>query len=218
MSRGFHQKWEEQPQGLKEALRPAKPLKPQINGAVSRVENQLSRINGYIEQYAVREREIFNKIVQAYERHDKARASMYANELAEVRKQKAILIHSRLALDNATLRLRTIFEFGNVASVLTSAVDMIQSVKNGLSGIMPEVSNELSNVETCLSDIMFEMGQTADSSISFEASSEESEKILKEAAIVAETRMKMKFPEMPQEPSESGGHLVIKKDTDTKGQ
>ena len=218
MSRGFHQKWEEQPQGLKEALRPAKPLKPQIHGAVNRVETQLSRINGYIEQYASREKTIFDKIVQAYEHHDKARANMYANELVEVKKQKAILIHSRLALDNATLRLRTIFEFGNVASVLTSAVDTIQSVKNGLTGIMPEVSNELSSVETCLSDIMFEMGQTSDSSINFNASSEESEKILREAAIIAETRMNSKFPEMLQEPSESGGHLIIKKDADTKDQ
>jgi len=215
LPKGFSRKWEERPEGLKGALKSSKPLKPQINNALNRVELQLSRTSSYIEQYTARDKEIFEKLVRAYERHDNARVNMLANELVEIRRQKDILIHSKLGLDNVALRLRTVFEFGNFASALSTVVGILQNIRAGISGIMPEVGNELYNVETTLSDVVVEMGQSTGVAIDFDAKSEDAEKILKEAALIVENRMKMKLPELSSDIS-PGGQLVIKKDPETK--
>ncbi len=215
MSRVFSKKWEEEVEGLKGVLRPSKPLKPKINGAVRRMEAQLSRINGYIEQYSARDKDIFEKMVNAFQKHDDDRVKMYANELAEMRKQKRILSHSKLSLDNAALRLRTIFEFGNFVSVLSSSVEIIDEVKKNITGIVPDVGGELSRVETTLNDIMIDVGQNMSGTIGFDMKTEEAEKIIKEAALVAEGETGSIFPDLPASVSE-GGRLIIKKDDETK--
>lgn len=213
LSSRFSKKWEEQREGLKGTLRPTKPLKSQINHATNRVEIQIQRINNYIGQYTHRDKELFKKITQAYEKHDNEHVNILANELAEIRKQKNILIHNKLALDNVALRLRTVSEFGNYVSVLTPVFGILQNIRTGISNIMPEVGNELGQVETALNDIVIGMGQSTGITFDFNPESEAAEKIIEEAALIVESRMKTRLPELPQDVFQ-GGNLIIKKDLD----
>jgi len=48
-----------------------------------------------------------------------------------------------------------------------------------------------------LNDIMIEAGHTTGMAPDFQAASEDAQQILKEAAVVAEQRMREKFPELP---------------------
>ena len=206
LSRRFSRKWEEG----KGALRPSKPLKFQVNRAINHVELQVQRINNSIDRYKGRDKELFEKVVQTYEKGDNSRVKIFANELAEIRKQKSILMHNKLALDNVALRLRTVFEFGNQVSVITSVVGILQNIRTGISGIMPEVGNELGRVETTLNDVIIDMGQSKGTNFDFYAKSQAAEKIIEEAALIVENRMKTKLPDLPHDI----GHLVTKKDSD----
>lgn len=214
LSKRFKRKWEERPRGLRGALRRPKPLRPRVNYALNRVETQIQRINNHVDRYTERDKDLFEKLSQAYERHDNTRVKMLANELAEIRKQKGILMHSKLSLDNVALRLRTVFEFGNFVSAVTPVVDILHSIRTGVSGMIPDVSNELHQVETTLGDIMVEMGQTAGMPFDFEPKSEDATKIIKEAATIAESRMKTRLPKSPNKVFQ-GGRLVNKSDRDT---
>ena len=217
LSKRFKRKWEERPRGLRGALRRPKPLRPRVNYALNRVETQIQRINNHVDRYTERDKDLFEKLSQAYERHDNTRVKMLANELAEIRKQKGILMHSKLSLDNVALRLRTVFEFGNFVSAVTPVVDILHSIRTGVSGMMPDVSNELHQVETTLGDIMVEMGQTAGMPFDFEPKSEDAERIIKEAATIAESRMKTRLPKSPDKVLQ-GGQLVNKSHRDTDEQ
>jgi len=212
LSKKFSKKWEGGKRRLIPAVRKPKPLKPQINYAANRVEQQIHRINSYINRYTDRDRSLFEKIVQAQEKHDNRRAKIFADELAEIRKQRNLLMNAKLSLDNVALRLRTVFEFGNFVSAVSPVVGTLQNIKKGISGIMPEVGNELGDVGMRLNNLVIEMGQGTGTAFDFEVSSEDAQKIIEEAAIVAENRMKMKLPELPTEESGQGGHLVIRKD------
>ncbi len=169
-------------------------------------------MDNYINRYTDRDRSLFEKIVQAQEKHDNRRAKIFADELAEIRKQRNLLMNAKLSLDNVALRLRTVFEFGNFVSAVSPVVGTLQNIKKGISGIMPEVGNELGDVGLRLNDLVVEMGQGTGTAFDFEVSSEDAQKIIEEAAIVAENRMKMKLPELPTEESGQGGHLIIRKD------
>jgi division protein CdvB (Snf7/Vps24/ESCRT-III family) len=203
LSERFSKKWEnkrdEQPftNRMKEAVRPPGPLKPRLDFAVRRIELQTQKLDQATERFSQRDKTIFARIVDAFAKHDSARANVFANELAEVRKMERLIINARLALEQIVLRLRTVSELGDVVSTLGPAVGVLRSVRAGLVSVFPEAENELGEIGNLLSGIMIEAGQSSGMTLNFDTANEDAQKILTEAATVAEQRIKEKFPELP---------------------
>lgn len=203
MSERFSKKWEtrreEQPftNRLKEAVKPPGPLKPRMDFAVRRIELQVQKLDQATERFGQRDKTIFARIVDAYTKHDTARANVFANELAEIRKMEKLIINARLALEQIVLRLRTVSELGDVVSTLGPAVSVLRSVRAGLVSVFPEAESELGEIGNMLSGIMIEAGQGSGMTLNFDTVNEDASKILTEAATVAEQRVKEKFPDLP---------------------
>jgi division protein CdvB (Snf7/Vps24/ESCRT-III family) len=182
---------------IKEAVRPPGPLKPRLDFAVRRIELQIQRLDKAADRFTERDKTIFNKIVKAYSKHDMPRANVFANELAEIRKMEKMIMHARLALEQIALRLSTVSELGDVVTTLAPAVGVLRSVRNGMSAIFPEAERELGQIGNLLSGIIIDAGQSTGLSINFETANDDAQKILNEAATVAEQKIKEKFPELP---------------------
>ncbi len=203
MSERFAKKWEErrdeQPitERIKEAVRPPGPLKPRLDMAVKRIDLQVQKLDQASEKFSQRDKSIFARIVDAYTKHDMTRANVFANELAEIRKMEKMIMHARLALEQIVLRLRTVSELGDVVSTLGPAIGVLRAVKTGMANIFPEAERELGQIGNLLSGIMMEAGESAGMTINFQSTSEDAQKILTEAATVAEQKVKEKFPELP---------------------
>ncbi|MDH5754089.1 MAG: Snf7 family protein [Candidatus Bathyarchaeota archaeon] len=203
MSERFAKKWEErrdeQPltERVKEAVRPPGPLKPRLDIAVRRIELQVQKLDQASERFSQRDKSIFARIVDSYTKHDMARANVFANELAEIRKMEKMIMHARLALEQIMLRLRTVSELGDVVSTLGPAVGVLRAVKSGMANIFPEAERELGQIGNLLSGIIVDAGQSTGTTINFETANEDAQKILTEAAAVAEQKVKEKFPELP---------------------
>ena len=203
MSERFSKKWEtkreEAPltRRLQDAVRPPGPLKPRLDVAVRRIELQVNKLDQASEKFSARDRTIFARIVDAYTKHDTARANVFANELAEIRKMERLITNARLALEQIVLRLRTVSELGDVVSTLGPAVGVLRSVRTGLVSVFPEAESELGEIGNLLSGIMMEAGTETGMSLNFNAVNEDATKILTEASTVAEQRIKEKFPDLP---------------------
>jgi division protein CdvB (Snf7/Vps24/ESCRT-III family) len=203
LSERFSKKWEtkreEQPftRRIQDAVKPPGPLKPRLDAAVRRIELQVNKLDQASEKFSVRDRTIFARIVDAYTKHDTARANVFANELAEIRKMEKLITNARLALEQIVLRLRTVSELGDVVSTLGPAVGVLRSVRTGLVSVFPEAENELGEIGNLLSGIMMEAGTETGMSLNFNAVNEDATKILTEASTVAEQRIKEKFPDLP---------------------
>jgi len=203
MSEKFAKKWEERqeyvPMGtkIKEAVRPPGPLKPRLDFAVRRIELQVQRLDQATDRFTERDKSIFVRIVEAYTKHDMPRASVFANELAEIRKMEKMIMHARLALEQIVLRLKTVSELGDVVTTLAPAVGVLRTVKAGMASIFPEAERELGQIGNLLSGIIIDAGQSTGLTINFETANEDAQKILTEAATVAEQKIKEKFPELP---------------------
>jgi len=194
----FSKEWEGAGRsGLKGVLRPQAPLRSRLEFAIRRIETQAQSIEGTMNRLKERDKAIFSKLVDAYSNHDTQRANAYANELAEIRKMANFMMSAKLALERVVLRLSTVTQLGNAAVALAPAVKVLQSVRSGIAGILPNAGQELGEIAALLDDIMIETGQTTGAGFGFEAASEDAQKILNEAAVVAEQRMKEKFPELP---------------------
>jgi division protein CdvB (Snf7/Vps24/ESCRT-III family) len=203
LSERFSKKWEsrrdEQPftNRIKDAVKPPGPLKPRLDFAVRRIELQVQKLDQATDRFGQRDKTIFARIVDAYTKHDTARANVFANELAEIRKMERLIINARLALEQIVLRLRTVSELGDVVSTLGPAVGVLRSVRTGLVSVFPEAESELGEIGNLLSGIMIEAGQSQGMTLNFDAVNEDAGKILNEAATVAEQRIKERFPELP---------------------
>lgn len=203
MTERFAKGWEEgqskQPFStrIKESLKPPGPLKPRMNIAIRRIELQVQRLDQATDRFSDRDKKIFARIVDAYTKHDMARANVFANELAEIRKMEKMIMHGRLALEQIVLRLRTVSELGDIVTTLAPAVGVLRTVKHGMSAIFPEAERELGQIGNLLNGIIIDAGQSSGLTINFDTANEDAQNILAEASSVAETKIKDKFPELP---------------------
>jgi len=104
LSERFAKKWEskraDEPfaNRIKDAVKPPGPLKPRLDFAVRRIELQVQKLDQATDRFTQRDKAIFARIVDAYTKHDSARANVFANELAEVRKMSKLIMNAKLAL------------------------------------------------------------------------------------------------------------------------
>ncbi|MEM2110517.1 MAG: Snf7 family protein [Candidatus Bathyarchaeia archaeon] len=193
----FSKNWQEHPSGIKAVLRPEAPLRQKIELATRRIEAQIQYLNGAIHLLTERDKSLFSKVVDAYSKHEIQRANVFANELAELRKMATFMMNAELALERVDLRLKTVTQLGNVAATLAPVGKVLQSIRSGVAGVLPNAEQELGAIGMLLDEIMIEAGQTSGMGPDFEVASEDAMKILNEAAVVAEQKMKEKFPELP---------------------
>ena len=204
MSKGFAEKWEPEDQPplvskIREAVLPQGPLKPRLNIAIKRIQLQMMRLDQVSERFSGRDKSIFAKIVEAYTKHEIPRANVFANELAELRKMEKSLLYTRLALEQIVLRLTTVTELGDVVTELAPAMAVLNGIKRGMVGIMPQAEKEFDQIGTLINGIIIDASQTTQLNVNFAVANEDAQKILEEASMIAEKRMKEKFPELPTE-------------------
>jgi division protein CdvB (Snf7/Vps24/ESCRT-III family) len=199
----FTNNWDKKkPTGLGERLRTTfnnpGPLKPRLDAVMRQIHIVMAKLDTSMAKIRDRDSALFAKTVAAVQKHETQRASMFANELAEVRRVGKMVTQSRLALEQVVLRLNTITELGDIVATLAPATSIVRNVKQDISGVMPDAEGEMGEVSSLLSGILVDAGSMGGYSLNFETANEEAEKALSEAAAVAESRMKEKFPDIPR--------------------
>jgi division protein CdvB (Snf7/Vps24/ESCRT-III family) len=203
MSERFAKKWEQNrnegnfSNSIRQTLNPPAPLKPRLDFAVKKLDMQITRLDQSNERFTQKDRALFTKLVDAYQQHDQAHANIYATELAEIRKMSKLIMNARLALDQVSLRIKTVSELGDVVSMLGPCIGVLRSVNAGMGGLLPAAENELGEIGDMLSGLMFEAGTSSGSSLNFNNVNEDASKILAEAAVVAEQKVSANFPDLP---------------------
>jgi division protein CdvB (Snf7/Vps24/ESCRT-III family) len=144
-----------------------------------------------------KDKTLFKKCVKAQEAKDATTSTMYANECAQVRKIIQTVIKSQFALEQVSLRLETVRDFGDVATQIVPVVSLVHSVKNSLAGVIPEVSMQLGAIGETLDSLVLEVGEATGQTWDVMATGEEAEKILNEATTLAKQRTKDRFPDLP---------------------
>ena len=217
MSERFAKKWEQKreentlTETLHDTISPQPPLKQRLDFAARKLDLQISKLDQANDRFTQKDKALFAKLVDAYTQHDSAHANIYAMELAELRKMSKLIMNARLALDQVSLRIKTVSELGDVVATLGPCVGVLRSVSCGLGGVLPEAEGELGDIGNMLSGLMFEAGTSSGMSLNFNTVNEDASKILCEAAAVAEQRVNANFPDLP--PGMSTGQTTNKTQT-----
>ena len=199
---GFGKQWEggdKQPLGksIRETINPPGALKPRMEFAAKRVKSQVQRLEQESTRMGERDKTLFNKVVDAYQKHDTPHANIYANELAELRRMEKVTLNAKLALDQINMRIEAVSEIGDLAYTLLPVIGVMRDVMKGMASVNPQIAKEMGDISNLLSGIVMDAGATSGMSLNFESANEDARKIAEEAAMVAERRMKDTFPELP---------------------
>ena len=198
----FAKKWSPQDKEsvwskVKHRVSPPPPIRHRIAMALFKLKIQKNRMEYTLQRLENRGAQLFEKVVEAQIRKDTARATMYAAEVAEIRKVAKSIMSAIFALERISLRLETVRDVGDLVTALGPVVAVVKSVKTNLMGVMPEVAFELMEVDELLQSTVMELGEFTGVPVNQMIATDEARKVLEEAAAIAEQRMKEQFPEIP---------------------
>ncbi len=180
-----------------DAIKPKGALKPRMETAIKRLQTQISKLDGMITKLKQRDEKLFKRIVVATQQHDLTASKVLSKELAEVRKVTKLLGNARMALEQIELRLSTFHDLGDTVITIMPTIGLMKNLRSSLIKFMPEADHELGGMTEMLNGLMTDTFHGGDFGIDSEATTEESEKILQEAAAVAEAAVNDKLPSMP---------------------
>ena len=172
------------------------PLKERIAHASFRLHAQLDKLEHMYTRLHQRDNDLFQRCVGAQVSNDPGHAKIYANECAEIRKIAKVVLGSQLALERVILRLETVEEFTDVIVELAPLMCIVKETKTKISGIVPQVANELDEVNQMLGDLSYEAGEVNAPSLPIEASDDEARKVLEETGMIAEQKVRDHFPDL----------------------
>jgi len=191
-----------------DAIKPKGALKPRMETAIKRLRTQISKLDGMITKLKQRDEKLFKRIVAATQQHDLTASKVLSKELAEVRKVTKLLGNARMALEQIELRLSTFHDLGDTVVTIMPTIGLMKNLRSSLIKFMPEADRELGGMTEMLNGLMTDTFHGGDFGIDSEATTEESEKILQEAAAVAEAAVNDKLPSMPAGQGQSSARYI----------
>ena len=195
-------KWTKQPkpgitEKINDSIKPKGPLKPRISNAVKKLQLQINKLDSMLTNLQERDVKLFQRIVEATQKHDTRTTKVLGNELAEIRKVTKILSSARIALEQIELRLTTCSDLGDTVVAMMPTVGLMKNLKSSLGKIMPGAEKEIGQMAEMLEGFMTE-SFSGDATFGVDQTTNlESENILKEAAAVAESTTDQMFPSVP---------------------
>ena len=180
-----------------EKIRPSDPLKTKLEASIRRVELENQRLDQTYDRLQKQDKVLFDKAVECKKVHDDLRASVYTNEIAEIRKLERMILQTKLALEVVVLRGRTSTELGDIAVSLLPMVETMNGLKMGIATINPQTEKRLGELDDLLSGMVVNVGLVTMDAITFDDVNDGGSKILGEAQLVAESKINNGFPELP---------------------
>ncbi len=188
---------------INDVIKSKGPLKPRVQQGIKKLQVQIKKLDSMLTSLQERDAKLFQRIVEATQKHDTQTARVLGNELAEVRKVAKILSSARVALEQIELRLTTCSDLGDTVVAIMPTMGLMKNLKSSLGKIMPGAEQEIGQMAEMLGGFMTE-SFAGDAAFGMdETTSAESESILKEAAAVAESSVGQIFPSVPTDTQEA---------------
>lgn len=146
------------------------------------------RLSNRIKEIDFRYKEIFEQVVRAHMERDLERASLYAQELAELRKILRKMTKAEILLEGVAYRLEAVKDLKDVGILLAPMKSVLSQVGEELSGVTPSISDGIRDLIDSIEDLSVAVGSVPETGNMGPELSSEARKILEEASLVASQR------------------------------
>ena len=166
--------------------------------AVPKLKIQRFKLEKVIVRLRERDTTLFKTCAKALKHKNKERATIFANELAEVRKLTKIISQTQILIERIVLRLETLKELNAAFADLKPVLRILHSVTKRLTILMPQMAYEMERVNESIDETlaMTSIG-LPQLDMPFDVKTPGGEEVLKEASALLEQRLAEKLPEPP---------------------
>jgi len=179
---------------LREQVAPPPPMKERLETAKRKLSEEITQLNRINDKLNQKDKTLYGQVVKAYEEHDNARAQSLASELAELRKVESRTQYGKYALERAYTKIEVAKDYGDMVAAMVPVGQIVKNVKSALVDFLPSTSNALGEIDAIMSDTLVSFSGLTNETPVLGPTSEDAEKILSEAAIIAESKLKEKLP------------------------
>jgi division protein CdvB (Snf7/Vps24/ESCRT-III family) len=199
MPENFPDKWQKEEKEpvadrIKGQIVPPGPLSERLNLAKKKLNEEIQQLGRISDRLNAKDKTLYDQLVKAYAEHDTERSTALANELAELRKVESRTQYGKYALEKAYTKIEMAKDFGDIVATLVPVGQVVKSVRGTLADFLPSTSTALGEINNLMSETMTSFQGLSGNISMLGPSSEDADKILQEAAAVAETRLKDKLP------------------------
>lgn len=201
--RDLAEKWdsksgEESKKAVKSLKKMRGGLRVKVALLISQLEDRINRVDYMVKRLQERDKQLYSKLLEAQERGDTYRATAYAGEISEIRKMAKRLIRAQAVLEQVKLRVETVRDLGELASIMYHVRPLIGELESQLKGVLPELALDLHNINETLIDAFMSL-ESIGFPITTQTSTpihldDEAKRVLEEAAVIAESRVDKEFP------------------------
>ncbi len=181
--------------------RPGGPLKPRLDAVQKKIQVQVSRLEELHELLKSKDEDLFRRLVASVEENNAQYSTVLSSDLARARQVSRVVFLSRVALEKLVAKLSSASDFGDLVIVLSPAMAVVKSLRSSLTPHVPEMEGELGIISELLSGILVDAGQVGGYTINFETANEEAVRLIDEASLAVEQKMKEEFPGIPDLPA-----------------
>ena len=180
-------------------FQPPRPIGEVILQSTRQLKTQRVKLEQATIRLRQRDEVLFQECVAEISKNRQDRASIRANELAEVRKLLLMITHCQLALERVILRLETIKEVAEIMADLSPALKSLRAVTENLVNVMPDVAQELENINESISDTLAttHLNSSPELIVPLAKKTEAGEEILKEVSSFLEEKLTEQLPAPP---------------------
>jgi len=184
---------------LSRRFRKEAPNKSKLNSAIKSIQIQMASVARVSFKLKDRDNFLLKSTIRSLKSRNENKANILANELSQIRNLIRQVTSARLALEQISMRMKTITDLGDAVATLAPAVAAIRGVQDTVTTVMPQTDNSFSEISNLLSSILVDAGQSGGLQLDFKAATLDAEKILDDASTIAEKEIKSKLPEIPAE-------------------
>lgn len=173
-------------------------MRLRLEKSLSELNAQIMKLRSKYDEITARSKEYFEQVVEALTSGDEERASIYAEEIAEIKRLASVLVKTQLVLEQVKLRLETILEVSELIGLVVPLLSLIAEVGDEVAEVAPDTAKNLQELATYIenfsnvssvNEIRVSMIQELDG---------EAQKILEEAQKAAAERVRQSFPDVPK--------------------
>ena len=161
-----------------------------------KLKDQQDKLDEAMRRLKERDRELFDKAVRSQMNGETARATIYAQEISDIRKMMKTMYTAYLAIEKVRLKLDTVQELQGVSLVLLPVAKILGDLKEHIRGLAPEVAIALDSITSSVNSIAVETGAAVPDRTLTPALDEQARKILDEAQRTAEAKVKEMLPDL----------------------
>ncbi len=185
---------------LASSPKPGGPLKPRLDAVQKRIQAQIFRLEQLGKVLKIKDEDVFYKLLISIKENNVQYSTLLSADLAKTRQISRIVSISKVTLEKLVAKLSSISDFGDLVIVISPAMAVVKNLRSSLTPYIPEMEEELGIISELLSGILVDAGQVGGYIINFETANEEAVRLIEEASMNIEQKMKEEFPDVPNLP------------------